>query len=394
MVKMMKKIKYSCALFLVLGIVFCNIFSINVLAGGSHENYVYYHLGEDFRYVDTNSTPSNIALPRDTELSLGVRYEGNYISDLKVESESSDVLIGAIENTTMSIGNSTPSYCGVKLTFNGDEGSTVKLHMSYTITDEYDDPMDFAFDIVVTVTEKIKEHSYTKYVSNGNGTHKVVCEDCDAVLPEHESDSCVDGATICTSKATTSQNGKKETKCSICGGVTKTTTIYAAKTIKLSATTYTYDGKVKKPSVIIKDSKGNTISSTNYTVTVPSGRKNVGAYNVRVTFKGDYSGYKNLSFKISPPKTVLNKITLGKKTFTVKWSKKTTNVTGYEIQYSTSNTFRSGNKTVKVVSAKTTSKIIKNVKAKQKYYVRIRTYKMVGKIPYYSDWSSKKTVTT
>lgn len=195
-------------------------------------------------------------------------------------------------------------------------------------------------------------------------------------------------------KATLKANGKKETMCSVCAKVTKKETIYMAKTIKLSATKYTYDGKTKKPSVTIKDSKGNAIASSNYTVKYPSGRKNVGKYTVKVTFKGNYSGSKNLTFIINPPKTTISKVTTGKKAFTVKWTKKTTQVTGYEIQYSTSSTFAKGNKTVKVTSAKTVSKTIKNLKAKKKYHIRIRTYKTVNKVKYYSDWSAKKSVTT
>lgn len=238
------------------------------------------------------------------------------------------------------------------------------------------------------------KHDFSKYVSNADATHKVECKDCGAIQDGRDKDACSGGTATCTAKATLTANGKKETKCTFCGKVTKTETIYAAKTIKLSATKYTYDGKVKKPSVTIKDSKGNAIASTNYTVTYPSGRKNVGKYTVKVTFKGNYSGSKNLTFTINPPRTSISKVAAGKKAFTVKWAKKTTQVTGYEIQYSTSSSFAKGNKTVKVTSAKTVSKTISKLTGGKKYYVRIRTYKTVGKTPYYSDWSAKKSVTT
>lgn len=195
-----------------------------------------------------------------------------------------------------------------------------------------------------------------------------------------------------TTKATQTANGKKQSKCTVCGKVVKTATIYAAKTIKLSDTKYTYDGKVKKPTVIIKDSKGNEIASSNYTVTYPSGRKNVGKYTVKVKFKGNYSGSESLTFTIKPPKTSISKVTSDSNAFTVKWAKKTTQVTGYEIQYSTSKTFAKGNKTVKVASAKAVSKTIKNLKANKTYYVRIRTYKIVNKVKYVSAWSAKKSV--
>ncbi|MGN0522316.1 MAG: leucine-rich repeat domain-containing protein, partial [Eubacterium sp.] len=52
-----------------------------------------------------------------------------------------------------------------------------------------------------------------------------------------------------TTKATTSKNGSVVTKCSVCGAVKSKSTIYYPKTITLSATSYTYDGKTKKPTV-------------------------------------------------------------------------------------------------------------------------------------------------
>ena len=196
-----------------------------------------------------------------------------------------------------------------------------------------------------------------------------------------------------TTKATTLKNGKMETKCSVCGKVTKTTDIYAAKRISLSTTSYTYDGKVKKPAVTIKDSKGKTIAASNYNVTYGSGRKNVGKYTVKITFKGNYEGKVTKSFKINPKSTTISSITPKSKGFTVKWKKKKTQTTGYQIQYSTSSTFKSA-KTVTVSGNATTNKKISKLKAKKKYYVRIRTYKKVGSAKYYSSWSKAKKVTT
>ena len=43
---------------------------------------------------------------------------------------------------------------------------------------------------------------------------------------------------------------------------------------------------------------------------------------------------------------------------------------------------------------KITSSTIKKLKAKKKYYVRIRTYKKVNGKTYYSGWSKAKNVTT
>ena len=80
-----------------------------------------------------------------------------------------------------------------------------------------------------------------------------------------------------------------------------------------------------------------------------------------------------------------------KKKMTVKWGKNAT-ATGYQIQYSTSKTFASGNKTVNAAKAGTVSKVIGGLTKKKTYYVRIRTYKTVGKVNYWSAWSPAKSV--
>ena len=49
--------------------------------------------------------------------------------------------------------------------------------------------------------------------------------------------------------------------------------------------------------------------------------------------------------------------------------------------------------TIKVKQVKTNSKRIKGLKVAKKYYVRVRTYKLVKKKSYYSSWSKKKSVT-
>ena len=72
-------------------------------------------------------------------------------------------------------------------------------------------------------------------------------------------------------------------------------------------------------------------------------------------------------------------------TITIKWKKKS-NITGYQIQYSTNSNFKNNNKIIKIKKAKIVSKNITGLKASKKYYIRIRTYK--GKK--YSNWSKKR----
>ena len=94
------------------------------------------------------------------------------------------------------------------------------------------------------------------------------------------------------------------------------------------------------------------------------------------------------------PATSITSLSAKDNGFTVKWKKKT-KITGYQIQYSTSSKFSMKNtKTVKIKKAKTASKKISDLKSSKKYYVRIRTYKIVKKKKSYSSWSKKKNVTT
>ena len=220
--------------------------------------------------------------------------------------------------------------------------------------------------------------------------------------------------TLVAAKAATCTEGGKEAyyKCEGCGkfyedvlGTKEITDLASwgniakiAHTTKLNATSLTYNGKVRTPKVIVKDETGKTlVKNTDYTVSYAKGRKYVGKYAVKITFKGKYSGTKTLYFTIKPKATSISSFTVGSKKFTVKWKKQATQTTGYQVQYSASSEFSKA-KTVTVGKNTTVSKKISKLSGKKKYYVRVRTYKTVkinGKsIRIYSGWSKAKTVTT
>ena len=92
--------------------------------------------------------------------------------------------------------------------------------------------------------------------------------------------------------------------------------------------------------------------------------------------------------KLASPK--LSKVKKAKKGFTAKWAK--VNVDGYQIRYSLKKNMKTA-KTVNVAKTATSRKVSK-LKAKKKYYVQIRGYKMINGKKVYSDWSAKKNVTT
>ena len=172
----------------------------------------------------------------------------------------------------------------------------------------------------------------------------------------------------------------------------------AVKSVTLSADKYTYNGKAKKPSVTAIDSNGKKISGKYYTVSYKN-NKNVGQATVTVKFKGNYSGTVKKTFIIKPARTAISRITGKSKGMTLKWKKNTKQVSGYQIQYSTTSKFKKGTTaSVYVKKASTTTRTIKKLTGKKKYYVRIRTYKTAkvnGKsIKIFSSWSPVKQVVT
>ena len=101
---------------------------------------------------------------------------------------------------------------------------------------------------------------------------------------------------------------------------------------------------------------------------------------------------KAASLKV-PKKPSLKSVKAGrKKTLKVSW-KKVAGVKGYEIQYAANRKFTRNVKTVKAKASKT-SYTIKKLKAKKKYFVRIRGYKKVKGGTIYGKWSSVKKAMT
>lgn len=195
-------------------------------------------------------------------------------------------------------------------------------------------------------------------------------------------------------KATTKANGKIVQKCVGCTSA-KTSTIPFIKSLKLSKTTYTYNGKKQTPSVTVTDAKGKRISASNYFIGYYGSCKTVGTYKVVVQLTGKYySGSLSGSFKINPYAPKISSLKALKKGFSVKWKKQSSSIaSGYQVQYSTRRDFK-GSKTVRLSSYKKYSLNKTGLSAKRRYYVRVRTYKTVSGKNYYSSWSPAKTVTT
>ena len=97
---------------------------------------------------------------------------------------------------------------------------------------------------------------------------------------------------------------------------------------------------------------------------------------------------------VAKPKSVSpKKVKSAKKAVSVEW-KKVGGVKGYQIQVATDKKFKKNKKTVTIKKQKTTKTTVKKLKAKKKYYVRVRTYKIVNGKKVYSSWSKVKSVKT
>ena len=103
---------------------------------------------------------------------------------------------------------------------------------------------------------------------------------------------------------------------------------------------------------------------------------------------GNLENYGALKVETIPETTSL-KLKAGSKQLTASWSK-VSDISGYEIQYSTSKKMKSAKKVSAKKSAKKTT--IKKLTKGKKYYVRVRTYKTVNGKKIFSDWSKVKNV--
>lgn len=199
-------------------------------------------------------------------------------------------------------------------------------------------------------------------------------------------------------KATADQDGSMVISCTLCGKILQQNRICRPGTVVLSTERYVYNGRKRMPSVKVQDSEGKLISSKNYTVAYRD-NKNAGKAQVMIRFQNQYDGTLKKSFTIVPKSTSISGLTAKSRGFAVKWKKQSTQVTGYEIQYSANSKFFGKETKITAISKKNAAlKTITKLKAKKKYYVRIRTYKTVkvnGKsVKICSDWSKVKTVTT
>ena len=152
----------------------------------------------------------------------------------------------------------------------------------------------------------------------------------------------------------------------------------AKLTMPLSKAAYT--GKEIEPYFYIIDGKTVLEQDKDYTVEVKDNVE-IGTGTVTVTGKGDYAGTITKSFEIDPGPVIAKSVVIGKKksVITVNADKQ---ADGYQIYYSSKKS--KGYK--KLYSGKKLKAEVSGLKSGM--YIKVRTYKKVGKTTYYSEWSA------
>ena len=268
-----------------------------------------------------------------------------------------------------------------------------------------------------TVTEKLPAKGHTAVTDKGcpatcttagktDGSHCSVCNTVIKVQTVINATGHKSSGWITDKAASIGVKGSKHKECTVCKKVLETAEIPALSRISiskasvtLSTSTYAYDGKAKKPGVMVKLNGKTLKNGTDYTVSYSNNTK-VGTAKVTITGKGNYTGsvsktysIKN-NFKKATVSGISTKAFTGKnitQSITVKYNGKTLkNGTDYTVSYS--NNKKIGTATVKIAGkgsyTGTITKTFKINPAKQE--IQKLTAKSKA---FFVDWAQKGSAT-
>ena len=224
-----------------------------------------------------------------------------------------------------------------------------------------------------TVTEKLPAKGHTAVTDKGypatcttagktDGSHCSVCNTVIKAQTVINATGHKSSGWITDKAASIGVKGSMHKECTVCKKVLETAEIPALSRISiskasvtLSTSTYAYDGKAKKPGVMVKLNGKTLKNGTDYTVSYSNNTK-VGTAKVTITGKGNYTGsvsktysIKN-NFKKATISGISNKSYTGKnitQSITVKYNGKTLKKgTDYTVSYSSNKNI--GTATVKI----------------------------------------------
>jgi len=163
--------------------------------------------------------------------------------------------------------------------------------------------------------------------------------------------------------------------------------VLKAEDVTLSRTSYTYNGKAKKPTVTVEG-----LTEDDYVVSYEDNVK-VGTATVTITGVGDVGGTVTKTFKINydrPDRVSLKKPTTGSSHYVkVRWYDE--DCDGYQIRYATNSSFKNS-KSIYVKDGDQLTRTIKKLSKGKRYYVKVRAYNNYEDTKVFGKWSKWKSV--
>lgn len=327
--------------------------------------------GSGFVYDGKPKTPGVIATLYGNELTEGIDYYLEYSNNVNVGKAT--VTLKPINNVNRYVETASANFTIAR----ANQSITAKASASSVAVGK-------------TVTVSITGAKGTKSYSSSDTTIATVDRSTGKVTAKKVGTVKI----TATSAATTNYNAASKTV---------TIKVVPAATASLSAANQATGIKLTWKKVTgangYKVYRGSTLiktitSGSTVTFTDTKANTNGTKYTFKVVAKaatGDSTLSKSIStYRVARP-TISSLVNTATRKMTIKWAKNA-KATGYQIQYSTGKTFASGTKTITVANASTVSKVVTSLTKGKVYYVRMRTYKTVGSVKYYSVWSAVKSI--
>lgn len=145
-----------------------------------------------------------------------------------------------------------------------------------------------------------------------------------------------------------------------------------------------YTGKKITPKITVKYDGETLTQGIDYTLSWKN-NKSIGTAMVTVKGQGRYTGTKETTFNIIPKAVTLSSLESKTKSQLKAIWKKSSGITGYELEYGLKKKLTDA--TNVIIGKSKTNYTLKDLRSKKTYYVRIRAYKTVKGVKYYSAWS-------
>ena len=166
--------------------------------------------------------------------------------------------------------------------------------------------------------------------------------------------------------------------------------------VTASPRTFTYNGKLQMPKIIVKDTDGTVIPASQYSLSYGIKGKEIGIYEIRLSFRDQYlwSADEVATYTILPAKSKVTKAKAGKKKVKLTAKK----VGGKYIQYQFA-VRKAGTSKWKYYTSGKNTLTVKKLKSKKKYQIMVRAFaesrgenNQYWEKKVYGTWSKIKTV--